>query len=792
VTLLPFSSATVEIAHIHGTAIELKAEQEATYSYFQDGKFLFNIELGPRPTLLPVAPDDFDGRIHHVALRDKYGIFTQAEDYILLPASLTPYDLLQRETTPPIPSYLAPSARFRYLALKKHIEASAGAHSDLAAVARAHQILERGFDGLAHFAPIALNAPSAPDVSVIIPVHNKFNVTYYCLCALIVAANKASFEVIIADDGSTDNTLDIGRIAAGVRVVRNEKPEGFVAACNMGAAAAKGKYLVFLNNDTEPTVGWLDELLTVFRTFESVGLVGSKLLYPNGRLQEAGGIVWRTGNPWNYGRSQNPWDPKYCYVRQVDYVSGAALMMPTGVWKEVGGFSDEFRPAYFEDTDLAFKVRAAGYKTYLAPHSIVYHFEGLSSGTDVSSGMKRFQEINRPKFKKKWAAAFRHFGEEGISPDLEKDRGISGRIAFIDYTTPRPDFDAGSYAAVQEMKLVQALGFKVTFVADNVAFLGRYTEDLQRLGIEAVCAPFVLSLSEFIEKRGQEFQAFYVTRYNVAKGAIPLVRRFAPHAKIILNLADLHFLRELRAGIASRNRQQIDNAVRMRDEELSIMRQTDVALSYNSVEHAVILSHNLDSTKVMTCPWVVEVAEDTPTFAEREGIAFIGSYSHPPNVEAVEFFVQQVMPLLRGRLPKVAFHVYGTKVPASLKALARDDVVIEGYVENLSDVFGCHRIFVAPLLSGAGIKGKVLSAMSYGAPSVLSPVAAEGIAMVPGTHGIIAKTPAEWVEGLARLYEDEKAWNAMSESAKKLMRETYSFANGVETMREAFHAANIY
>src|SRR5207302_210266 len=135
------------------------------------------------------------------------------------------------------------------------------------AVARAHQILERGFEALTHFPPIELDAPDDPDVSVIIPVHNKFNVTYYCLAALIVAVNKASFEVIIVDDGSSDETADIAHIAAGVRVVRRESPEGFVSACNQGAAAAKGKYLVLLNNDTEPTAGWLDELLAVFSTF---------------------------------------------------------------------------------------------------------------------------------------------------------------------------------------------------------------------------------------------------------------------------------------------------------------------------------------------------------------------------------------------------------------------------------------------------------------------------------------------------------------------------------------------
>ena len=163
---------------------------------------------------------------------------------------------------------------------------------------------------------------------------------------------------------------------------------GFVRGCNKGADRARGEYVVFLNNDTEPAFKWLDELVESFALFDRVGLAGSKLLYPDGRLQEAGGIVWKNGNPWNYGRLANPFDPRFSYTRQADYLSGAAVLIPTKLWKAVGGFSDEFAPAYFEDTDLAFKVREAGYKTLLVATSIVYHFEGVTSGTDVSSGAK--------------------------------------------------------------------------------------------------------------------------------------------------------------------------------------------------------------------------------------------------------------------------------------------------------------------------------------------------------------------------------------------------------------------
>src|SRR3546814_15180033 len=96
-------------------------------------------------------------------------------------------------------------------------------------------------------------------------------------------------------------------------------------------------------------------------------MVGAKLIYPKGRLQEAGGIVWNTGDPWNYGRNANPHDPRFNYARQTDYLSGACVMLPLELWRGIGGFSKEYIPAYFEDTDLAFQVRARGYKTVYAP-----------------------------------------------------------------------------------------------------------------------------------------------------------------------------------------------------------------------------------------------------------------------------------------------------------------------------------------------------------------------------------------------------------------------------------------
>ena len=385
---------------------------------------------------------------------------------------------------------------------------------------------EPGPDGSAvPRAPLQLPIAPQPRVSVVIPVHNQYAVTRRCLAALAYApTRRVPFEVIVVDDGSSDDTHEaLIQDAPGVRLVRHDFARGFNQACCSGAAEARAPFLVLLNNDTEPCACWLEELLFPFQKWPDTGIVGAQLILPDGRLQEAGCIVWGDGSPWNYGRTRSPFEPPYAYGREVDYVSAAALMIRSELWRQLGGFSPEFSPAYYEDTDLAFKAREAGYRVRYAPQARVIHHEGLSNGSDpdLAEGLKKYQQIHGPLFQRKWAKAFSGPSEPTYEQaDRIKDRGIRGRVLFLDHETPRPDRDAGSHAALVEMELVQQLGYKVTLLPANLAWLANYSEDLQRRGIEVIHSPFVLSLAPFLQERGSEFDAVYITRYTIAQAAL--------------------------------------------------------------------------------------------------------------------------------------------------------------------------------------------------------------------------------------------------------------------------------
>ncbi len=704
-----------------------------------------------------------------------------------LTSILTPWEHISNDADYGLIGSLPRTAGFRYKSLQTQIAylaASENAAYQLNNVMQAHSVVVQGYENRKNFPVLELPKYDNPVVSIIIPVHNKFELTYHCIASLILAGNKTPFEVIVVDDLSSDLTTDIAEYCKNVTVVKNKINKGFLRSSNAGAETAKGDYLLFLNNDTEVTDSWLDALMDIFTRFTNVGIAGSKLIYPNGALQEAGGIIWGSGKPWNYGNQQNAADPKFNYVRQADYLSGAAVMIARPVWDAIEGFSDEYAPAYYEDVDLAFKVRAAGFKTYYCPASTVIHFEGMSNGKEVTSGIKKFQSINAPRFRSKWRHCYRHNGVEAQNVDFQKDRNVDFRVLMVDCSTPKSDQDAGGYAASQEIKLMQELGCKVTFAPNNMAHMGKYTYELQNSGVECVYAPFYSSIGELLKSRGMEFDLIYIIRYDIAEEIMQCIKEFS-RAKVILNNCDLHFLREIRAALAANNT-DMQGPIDTRDRELAVMNQVDAVLSYNDVEHSVIASHNLNDANIFKCPWLLQPKLSEVPFGDRNDIAFLGGFNHTPNIEAIHYFVENVMPLLRVSMPDVKLRVYGSKVTPEIQALESDDVIIEGFVESLSTVFDSCRVFIAPLLSGAGIKGKVLESIAYGVPSVLSPIAIEATGLVDGTSALVAHSEQDWVEHIDRLYNDEALWNSMSASSHALVKTHYSFEKGVVEMGKVF------
>lgn len=609
--------------------------------------------------------------------------------------------------------------------------------------------------------PIALPSYKHPLISIIVPIYGKYNYTLRCLASIQRHLPGLPFEVIVIDDCSPDESRDILANVEGIRLLLNEENQGFLRSCNIAAKAALGEYLYFLNNDTEVTQGWLESLVSTFDKFPGAGLVGSKLVYPDGVLQEAGGIIWRDGSAWNFGRYQDPSDPVYCYARETDYCSGASIMVPTSLFHELGGFDELYLPAYCEDSDLALRIRSRGYRVIYQPQSVVVHYEGVSNGTDLGSGIKSYQVENMRKQYERWRDLLDNYQDNAIDVDQAKDRGASRRVLVLDHRTPTPDRDAGSMVVFNLMLLLREMGFQVTFIPeDNYCHIPGVTDELQAVGVEVLYAPYCTSVIEHLKTCGHRYDLAILVRPGVMERHLESVRCYCPNAKVLYHTIDLHHLRmEREAAITGDKRSRA--AQEMKLVEFRAIRHADAAIVVSTAEKQ-LLDAELPGQAVFVLPLIMNVLGTKIPFAERSGIMFVGGYEHAPNVDAVEYFVAEVLPLVHRKLPEIQFYVVGSNLPERLKALSSEHVVMTGFVDDLQAMQDHVRINVAPLRYGAGIKGKVGGAMAAGLPSVVTNIAAEGMGLEPGENVLVANSTEEMARLICDLYSDEMLWSRLS------------------------------
>lgn len=609
---------------------------------------------------------------------------------------------------------------------------------------------------------IELATTRNPVVSVIVPIYGKLNYTLRCIVSVASNIPDTPFEFIVVDDCSPDNSLETLRDIQGIRVISNPENQGFIRSCNIGAKAALGQYLYFLNNDTEVTSGWLDELVRTFQEFPGTGLVGSKLVYPDGTLQEAGGIIWRDGSAWNFGRNQDQLLPMYCYAREVDYCSGASIVIPKILFEDIGGFDEHYLPAYCEDSDLALKIRDRGYRVIYQPLSVVVHYEGITSGTDTGQGAKAYQVANLRKQFVRWQNRLVKHQENGVDVDRAKDRTATRRVLVLDHCTPTPDQDAGSVITFNMLLLLREMDYQVTFIPEhNFHYLPHYTPALQRVGVEVLYSPYCNAVDEHIKEVGSRYDLVLMFRPMVVVEHLDSVRRYCPQAKVLFHTVDLHYLRMGREAEILGDATRMKAADEMKIIEFDALRAVDASIVVSMTERE-ILKRDLPEANIHVFPLIIDVEGTSSAFDDRKDIVFVGGYQHQPNIDAVIHFVNDIMPILRPRLPGVRFHIVGSNAPEKITELASDDVIIVGFVEELTPFLDTMRVSVAPLRFGAGIKGKIGTSMAVGLPAVATSLAAEGMGLSPGENILVADRADAFAEAVIRLYQNKPLWNAVS------------------------------
>lgn len=638
----------------------------------------------------------------------------------------------------------------------------------------------------APFAPFAVATSDTPSATLVIPVFGAFAHTLACLRALAEQPPALPFEVVVVDDASPDDSLARLRQIGGIRVQARASNGGFIPACNEGAAHARGELLVFLNNDTIPQPGWLDALAATFQEHPDAGLVGARLVYPDGRLQEAGGVVFADGSGWNYGRGDDPDHCRYAYLRDADYLSGAAIAIPRALFAQLGGFDPRYSPAYYEDTDLAFAVRAVGRRVLYQPAAVVVHDEGATAGTDTRTGPKAAQVRNQAVFAAKWKDALGAQLPPGTIPTPALLHRRQRQVLIVDALTPQPDRDSGSLRLVNLMRLLIAEGAHVVFLPANRSADGRYTQALQALGVECWHAPSAARIPAWLREHGPRFDVAMVSRHYVAAEFLPLLRRHAPQATVLFDTVDLHYLRERRAAELSGDAGALRAAGTTRRSELALIAAADATLVVSDAEQAV-LAEDAPAARVHVLSNLHDLAPTGKGRAARCDLLFVGGFRHPPNVDAVRWFVEDIFPKVRARLPEVVFHCIGGDVPDAIARLGeRPGVRIHGHVPDLDPWLGAARVSVAPLRYGAGVKGKVNQAMAHGLPVVATSAAVEGMHLRDGEDVLVADDAAAFADAMVRLHDDDALWQTLSGNGRRNVAAHFSADAALATVRQLF------
>ncbi|HTA39268.1 MAG TPA: glycosyltransferase family 2 protein [Candidatus Acidoferrales bacterium] len=350
------------------------------------------------------------------------------------------------------------------------------------AIAHGKETARRGTDAATESETAAIEAwnqrarvrrsAATPAVSVIVPAHEDRRATIRCMASIARAFPSCDAEFIVVDDGSSDGTAEAVAALTGVRCVRIDRTQGTAQACNRGAAVARGDYLCFIRDAAAVYPGWLDRMVAIVEADDAIGIVGAKLIRPDGRLESAGGIVWRDGTLSSYGRFGRPDDPQYNFIRDVDSIGTSAFVVRAELFRRLGGFSENFGASEHESSDLCLGVRSLGYRVVYQPLSEVRLRNGATSHRN-----------ERARFCEKWRSQLRgHF--ENTANVNAAARRINRQHVVLMLTSAEPR-EPGSKRLTHIASVLRQIGYSVVVFPFAYAE-PEYASELQQLGVEVL------------------------------------------------------------------------------------------------------------------------------------------------------------------------------------------------------------------------------------------------------------------------------------------------------------------
>ena len=610
-----------------------------------------------------------------------------------------------------------------------------------------------------------------PEVSIVVPVFNNFDLTIKCLRSIQLAALKTRLEVILVDDASTQNSIEDFRNIRGITYIRLNENVGYTKATNVGASFATSKYLLLLNNDTELLQNSLPQLVRHMEMNPDVGACGPTILNPDFSIQEVGSQIFKDGTGHNLGFGFKLFEPSISFVREVDYCSAAALMIRQKLWSDLGGFDERYAPAYYEDTDLCLAVWESGNKVVVLNTAHILHQRNSSYG--MNNKHIELMGNNRTKFTEKWELSLKsHWQNTGIAR-YEKKRDSIGIVVLVDHLLPSYSRDSGSIRTIRLGEAIMQLGYHVCIVGLNDNTTPLDLEQLQNSGFEVHRS--LDSLVSSVSPRAIRLKAVWIIRDETIVSTQKTIEESFPNLPIISDLLDLDY--------------QISNGVVKLSHLQRAIVESSMCTVLVSPFESKILSDLYPDTQIFDLWKDFKLQIGNNPFATRKGILFIGGFGHKPNREGIAWFIDEVLPELKKHHFTEEINIIGTNISLiDQKWLENVGLRVFGNLKSLDDIYDQSKVAIAPLISGRGLKGKIAEAMSFGVPVVTTDIGAEGFPIEDQQCISIGNNPKEFAAHILRLSTNEQDWTLARHSASDFVLKHFDHDSYLEKVRNVLSA----
>lgn len=621
---------------------------------------------------------------------------------------------------------------------------------------------------------------SKPKVTILLVLYNRAELTYACLKSIIKSV-RTPYQVVVVDNASSDRTEELLQRIDGAAVIRNSTNEGFLKACNQGADLAEGDFLLFLNNDAVLVGDAVSLALAVFEEEDRVGGVGGRILLLDGKLQEAGSICWRDGSCLGYGRADYASEPEYMFRRDVDYCSGAFLMVPTALFDRMNRFDTAYAPAYYEETDFCLRLHESGYRVLYEPGVVILHYE-FASSTESDDAI-RLQSEHRQIF------LDRHLQYLKTRPLPAKKNVLLGRsvsagkrVLFIDDRVPHTYFGSGFPRSNFILNVLSDLGYQVTLYPLNYPVEDNWSTVFQDIpkSVEVMLGYGRMRLRKFLESRRDYFDIAFVSRpHNMeffSSVAEQIYGSFSK-PKIIYDAEAIFSIREAAKYelFTGKKPKDLDEMIRA---EVELTKDSDAVIAVSESERALFRKYYPGQVHVVG--HALDLDPSPIPFDERSDFLFVGNmdYDGSPNVDSMCWFVDEVLPLVKRSLPDVKLMLVGPNASQEIQALASEDVRLLGRQENLEEFYGKCRVFLAPTRYAGGIPYKVHEAAANGIPVVATSLIIDQLSWRIGEQilGAPLDAAADFAEQCIRLYTERNVWESVRAKALQAMQEECSIS----------------